>query len=139
MKISRIDLADAASPDRLVTGILKLEPDLPLPVPIDELCLRLDILEIVPLTTEGYEGGLLTSPDKFNGTIMPNKDGSRQRRRFTVAHELEHFLMPSHAPSANGRFLCKLSDMLPLKGSETDKRLRMEVEANRLVLSQTFR
>lgn len=131
MKISRIDLADAASPERLVLEILKHEPTLAIPIPIEELCLRLDILEIVPLTTDGYEGGLLTSADKFNGTILFNEASPKQRRRFTIAHELGHFLMPSHLPSPDGRFLCKLQDMMTLKGGETDKRLKMEVEANR--------
>ncbi|BCG97221.1 MULTISPECIES: ImmA/IrrE family metallo-endopeptidase [unclassified Mesorhizobium] len=131
MNISRIDLADAASPERLVLEILKHEPQLAIPVPIEELCLRLDILEIVPLTTDGYEGGLLTSADKFNGTILFNEASPRERRRFTIAHELGHFLMPSHVPSAEGRFLCKLQDMRALKGGESDRRLKMEVEANR--------
>lgn len=131
MNISRIDLADAASPERLVLDILKHEPQLAIPVPIEELCLHLDILEIVPLTTDGYEGGLLTSADKFNGTILFNEESPRERRRFTIAHELGHFLMPSHLPSTEGRFLCKLQDMRELKGGESDRRLKMEVEANR--------
>ncbi|MBZ9905325.1 hypothetical protein LB557_04790 [Mesorhizobium sp. BR115XR7A] len=37
MNISRIDLADAASPERLVLEILKHEPQLAIPVPIEEL------------------------------------------------------------------------------------------------------
>lgn len=131
MNISRIDLADAASPERLVIEIFKHEPELAIPVPIEELCVRLDILEIVPLTTAGYEGGLLTTADKFNGTILYNEASPRQRRRFTIAHELGHFLMPSHLPSADGRFLCRLKDMMALNGGEADRRLRMEVEANR--------
>lgn len=131
MNIARIDLADAVSPERLVLEILKHEPSLPIPVPIEELCLRLDILEIVPLTTDGYEGGLLTSLDKFNGTILFNQASPRERRRFTIAHELGHFLMPSHIPSAEGRFLCRIQDMRALKGGESDRRQKMEVEANR--------
>ncbi|TPL67552.1 MULTISPECIES: ImmA/IrrE family metallo-endopeptidase [unclassified Mesorhizobium] len=131
MKITRMDLADAGSPERLVLEILKLEPQLPIPVPIEELCLRLDIHEIVPLTTHSYEGGLVTTPDKFNGSILFNEASPRERRRFTIAHELGHFLIPSHVPSAEGRFLCKLQDMRELKGGESDRRLKMEVEANR--------
>ncbi|MFB9981558.1 ImmA/IrrE family metallo-endopeptidase [Mesorhizobium kowhaii] len=131
MNITRMDLADAGSPERLVLEILKLEPQLPIPVPVEELCLRLDIHQIVPLTTQGYEGGLITTPDKFNGSILFNEASPRERRRFTIAHELGHFLMPSHVPSAEGRFLCKLQDMRELKGGESDRRLKMEVEANR--------
>jgi hypothetical protein len=38
MQISRIDLADKGSPEGIVMAILKAEPDLPIPVPIEELC-----------------------------------------------------------------------------------------------------
>lgn len=38
MQISRIDLADKGSPEGLVMAILKSEPSLPIPVPIEELC-----------------------------------------------------------------------------------------------------
>ncbi|MGX5851386.1 ImmA/IrrE family metallo-endopeptidase [Mesorhizobium sp. PL10] len=131
MNITRMDLADAGSPERLVLEILKLEPQLPIPVPVEELCLRLDIHEILPLTTKGFEGGLITTPDKFKGTILFNAASPRERRRFTIAHELGHFLMPSHVPSAEGQFLCKLQDMRELRGGESDRRLKMEVEANR--------
>jgi Zn-dependent peptidase ImmA (M78 family) len=131
MSVSRIDLADATTPERLVLDILKHEPNLKIPVPIEELCFQLDITEIVPLTTKGYEGGLITPVDKFNGSILFNEQSPRTRLRFTIAHELGHFLMPSHVPSEEGRFLCRLQDMLALKANEGDRRQKMEVEANR--------
>lgn len=131
MTVGRIDLADAATPEKLVLEILRHEPDLKIPVPIEDLCRQLDIIDILPLETEGYEGGLITSADKFEGSILYNRTSPRRRRRFTIAHELGHFLMPSHIPSAEGRFLCKMSDMLALQAGEADKRMRMEVEANR--------
>jgi IrrE N-terminal-like domain len=56
---------------------------------------------------------------------------SRQRRRFTLGHELGHFLMPSHVPDAEGRFLCSQRDLLLLSAKEGDRRARMEIEANR--------
>jgi Zn-dependent peptidase ImmA (M78 family) len=131
MTVSRIDLADAATPEKLVLEILRHEPDLKIPVPIEDLCRQLDIVDITPLDTDGYEGGLITPADKFEGSILYNRLSPRRRRRFTIAHELAHFLMPSHIPSADGRFLCKMSDMLAMQAGEADKRLRMEVEANR--------
>jgi hypothetical protein len=36
MQISRIDLADKGSPEGIMMAILKAEPDLPIPVPIEE-------------------------------------------------------------------------------------------------------
>jgi Zn-dependent peptidase ImmA (M78 family) len=131
MSVSRIDLADAATPDRLVLEILKHEPDLPIPVPVEALCHQLDISDIKPLQTAGYEGGLITDRDKRDGVILVNAHSPKKRRRFTTAHELCHFLMPSHVPSAGGQFLCSQEDMFRLSTKESDARSRMEVEANR--------
>lgn len=129
--ISRIDLADATTPERLVLEIFKHEPDLKIPVPIEVLCKQLDIFAIIELKTSGYEGGLITDPDKHTGTILYNKASPRRRRRFTIAHELGHFLMPSHIPSDDGKFLCSQADFFSLSRNELDRRLRMEAEANR--------
>jgi Zn-dependent peptidase ImmA (M78 family) len=131
MSVSRIDLADAGSPEKLVTLILKAEPNLPIPVPIKDLCGQLDIGNIQPLETEGFEGGLITDPERSSGVILVNEASHPYRRRFTVGHELAHFLIPTHMPDKPGRFLCSREDMMRLSAKETDRRSRMEVEANR--------
>jgi Zn-dependent peptidase ImmA (M78 family) len=131
MQISRMDLADKGSPEGIVATILKVEPNLTIPVPIEELCRRLDIEDIRALTTDGFEGGLLTDRERSRGIILVKNGVSRQRRRFTLGHELGHFLMPSHVPDTEGRFLCSQRDLLLLKPKEGDRRARMEVEANR--------
>lgn len=130
MPISRKDLADAGSPEALVKRILQAEPNLPVPVPIQELCARLGILGIEDLDTDGFEGGLVTDAKRSEGTILV-KAGGEPRRRFTIAHELGHFLMASHIPDQPSRFLCKSSDLLRLTAKEGDQRQRTEVEANR--------
>ncbi|MGY3413472.1 Zn-dependent peptidase ImmA (M78 family) [Bradyrhizobium sp. GM5.1] len=131
MQITRMDLADKGSPEGIVMAILKAEPNLSIPVPIEELCCRLDIIEIQELTTAGFEGGLLTDRERSNGIILVKNGGSPQRRRFTLGHELGHFLMPSHVPDTQGHFLCSEKDMLLLDPKEGDRRAKMEVEANR--------
>jgi Zn-dependent peptidase ImmA (M78 family) len=131
MQITRMDLADKGSPEGIVMAILKAEPNLPIPVPIEELCRRLDIIEIRALTTAGFEGGLLTDRERSNGIILVKNGVSPQRRRFTLGHELGHFLMPSHVPDTQGRFLCSEKDLLLLNPKEGDRRAKMEVEANR--------
>jgi Zn-dependent peptidase ImmA (M78 family) len=130
MGVSRIDLADAASPNKIVLEIFKHEPDLPIPVPIEALCGQLDISAIQPLQTAGYEGGLITDRDKSNGIILFNANSPETRKRFTIAHELGHFLIPSHIPSPDGKFLCSQQDMFRLSAGEQVKRHHMEVEAN---------
>lgn len=130
MQISRMDLADAGSPDKIVTAILKEEPNLTIPVPIEELCKRLDITEFQELSSDGFEGGLITDQERSSGIIL-FKAAIKPRRRFTIAHELGHFLMPSHIPSQAGKFLCSRDDMRAMGIKEGTKRQRMEGEANR--------
>lgn len=131
MPVSRIDLADAGSPEKLVTLILKAEPDSPIPVPIEQICKQLDIAEIQPLNTDGFEGGLITDLERSRGIILCNAASHAYRRRFTIGHELGHFLIPTHIPDQEGRFLCSRADMLRLSAKENDRRAQMEVEANR--------
>ena len=126
-----MDLADAGSPEMLVRLILKGEPDLPCPVPIENLCVQLDIESIEVLEIEQFEGGLITDPERSSGVILIRDGVFPSRRRFTIAHELGHFLMPTHVPDAAGRFLCSKADLGKLSAGEGDRRARMEVEANR--------
>ena len=51
--ISRIDLADFTTPERIVDGIIHQVSDLPIPVPVEEIAQMLDIISIEPLTTRG--------------------------------------------------------------------------------------
>jgi hypothetical protein len=129
--VARIDLADAGSPEAIVSAILKNEPALRIPVPIEELCRQLDIEDIVPLTVSGFEGGLFTDTAKSRGTIGFNETRPRQRRRFTVAHELGHFLIPTHVPNSDGQFLCSADDMNIISRVTQERRARVESEANR--------
>ncbi len=130
MPIERMDLADAGSPERLVTLILKGEPDMPMAVPVERLCKQLDIQSIEPLDIDGFEGGLITDSERSSGIILV-KAGPRPRQRFTIAHELGHFLIPTHIPDTLGRFLCSQSDLLTLSAKESERRRSMEVQANR--------
>ncbi|KNY19708.1 ImmA/IrrE family metallo-endopeptidase [Methylobacterium sp. ARG-1] len=130
MLISRIDVADAGSPEALVKRILQTEPNLPVPVPIQELCARLGISRIEDLDTDAFEGGLVIDAKRSVGTILA-KRGGEPRRRFTIAHELGHFLMAHHIPDQPDRFLCKSSDLLRFTAKAGDQRQLREVEANR--------
>ena len=130
-RISRFDLADFTSPERIADAIIRLIPDLPIPVPIDELALMLDIISIEALETEGFEGGLLTDAEKSAGYILVNEASPIQRRRFTIGHELGHFLCPSHMPPTGDQFLCSSEDMRQAFAHESDRAARIEVEANR--------
>ncbi len=130
--ISRFDLADFNTPERIVDGIIRHVSDLPIPVPIEELALMLDILEITELETEGYEGGLLLGDvEKSEGIILVSRASGRRRRRFTIGHELAHFLCPFHKPLSGNEFCCSAEDINLAFARKEDPAARMEVEANR--------
>jgi Zn-dependent peptidase ImmA (M78 family) len=131
-KISRFDLADFASPERIVDGIIRLIPDLPIPVPVEELAQKLDILSVEEMEPEGFEGGLLLADiEKSEGIILVNRASMPQRRRFTVGHELGHFLCPFHKPQSGDEFRCSAQDMQLSFARKEDPVACMEVEANR--------
>lgn len=131
MQIQRMDLGDVGSPEGLIKQILKLEPNLPIPVPIEEFAYQLDIDSIRELTTDGYEGGLITDELRSSGTILVSKSAMKGRRRFTIGHELGHFLIPMHKPVQAGKFLCSREDMRQWSAKDTNAYARMEAEANR--------
>lgn len=135
MLLDRMELADFVTPIKLAQGILKQLPGLKPPVPIEEIALALDITEIRELETKGFEGGLLAFSDKASGVILVNQRSSRQRRRFTIGHELGHFLNPWHEPQSSGGFQCSSRDFLASDVRTSNKAIRMEAEANQFSAS----
>jgi len=133
MRVTRMDLdgKGTGSPEGIVTAILKMETDLSIPVPIELLCQQLDIEKIAELETDAFEGGLITDTTRSSGVVLVNRTRPRKRQRYTIGHELGHFLIPTHIPNADGRFLCSRDDMARLSAKEGERRARMEVEANK--------
>ncbi len=130
MKITRLDFDGVGSPAGIATRIHMLERDLPIPVPIEALCKQLDIVGIETLTTEGFEAALITDALKASGAILVAEGRPRKRRRFSIAHELGHFLIPAHLP-ADGQILCTSADLRRSDQKSAEPRRRMEAEANR--------
>jgi hypothetical protein len=133
MPISRLDLdgKGGGSPEGLVSKILKAKPSLAIPIPIEELCRELDIKSVECHALDGIEGVLITTAERESGLILINETSHRFRQRFTIGHELGHFLIPTHIPGPEGRFMCSRADMLLQHAGEHDRRAMMEVEANR--------
>ncbi len=131
MQLTRLDLDGTGSPEGLVTKILKAEPSLSYPVPIEKLAAALDIKEIAVLETAGFEGSLLIDKYRTAGIILVNKDARGGRRRFTIGHELGHFLIPTHKPVKGDALLCSRDDMRLWSTAEQNTYARMEVEANK--------
>ena len=120
-----MELSDCASPEKLIGVILKHHPQWPRRVPVEELARNVGIVEIRDLDVDEFEGALMTDATKTRGVILVKAGVRDERWRFTVAHELGHFLLPSH----KGDRQCTTAD---LRESRRDtQHQRQEAEANR--------
>lgn len=133
LTIDRSDLADTAQPDKLAELIVaQLLPQLPklLPLPIEDVAKACGIVEIRPLETDAFEGGLIQDEHKEHGFILVKAGQRPDRTRFTIAHELGHFVNFRHvAPPGTERLLCSKADLLA-DGRSLNPRFGMEAQAN---------
>jgi Zn-dependent peptidase ImmA (M78 family) len=120
-----MDLADCGSPERLVEAILKHHPGMPKRVPVEDIARCVGIVEIEDRDMDGFEGALVADPAKTRGAIAVKAGTPRRRRRYTIGHELGHFLIRAHGASMQ----CTSADM---RERRWDTALRKrEYEANR--------
>lgn len=129
--LSRIDLEDVGvNPRRLAEAIHEQLGECPGVVPVKEIAAALDIHEIREEVLTSIEAALVTTPERDCGSILVNLRSGPQRRRFSIGHELYHFLNPFHVPPSPGWFWCSGSDMIAATPSHTDRHTRQESEAN---------
>ena len=131
MKIDRLDLDGVGSPTAIAARIHELVDDMPARVPVEQLCALLDIISITETDTDAYEAALVMDELKASGAILLASGRPEQRRRFSIGHELGHFLIPSHRPHPDHPFSCSLTDLHQLDPKDRDRRRRVEAEANR--------
>lgn len=132
MQLDRIDLADIHDPRRIAREVHlqlgRLEP----PVRVTEIARALGIIEVKQSQFDGFEGMLLTDRVRSRGAILANTRHGAARARFTIAHELGHFLMEWHEFSGPAGFKCSAQDMRETR--EGQREMRQEVEANRFAI-----
>jgi hypothetical protein len=133
LTVDRSELADTAQADVLASLLIKqIAPQLEklLPLPLEEVARACGIVEIQPLETDGFEGGLIQDEYKERGFILVKAGRLPQRTRFTIAHELGHFVNLRHvAPVGSEQLLCSKQDFRedrPTAGG----RHGMEAQAN---------
>lgn len=120
-----MDLADCGSPDALLRVIFDHHADWPQRVPIKELAESVGIIEFQDIEVEGFVGALMTDQAKNKGVILTKVGQPEGRHRFTVAHELGHFLIPSH----EGNRQCTAADLREQRRDTAHR--KQESEANR--------
>lgn len=127
--LDRMELADIGNPRLMAEAVIKLLPDVVFPLPVDEIALALGIRKIEEFETTSFEGALLSNESKSNCAILVRAGVLQTRRRFTIGHELGHYLMPLHFPSAEG-FKCTKSDMSADEAPGQTGRPQWEAQAN---------
>jgi Zn-dependent peptidase ImmA (M78 family) len=133
--LCRMDLDDVgANPARLAEAIHGQLGPVEGPVPVQEIALALDIVEVCCERLTNLEGALLTDPNRSRGAILVNAASGRGRQRYTLAHELGHFLNPYHRPTSADGFTCTRADMAEADTATADRHRRQEAEANRFAI-----
>jgi hypothetical protein len=127
--IDRSVFADLGQPAAIARALLKQIPSLPIPVPIEELALACGIASIDDVDVKSFEGALVAPDHKDSGQILVRSAMGVERRRFTIGHELGHFLNVWHVPP-DGRFECTARDMRADADSAQSGRPKWEAEAN---------
>ena len=112
LALSRIEIESAGSdPRKLARALLAQLPELTGPVPIEAIARALDIVSIEVSRSSGIEGCLQMRPLKSEGQIVVNAKSSPRRRRYTVAHELGHFLNEAAPADHRLGFACTAEDL----------------------------
>ena len=131
MNLSRLDLDGVGAPAAIAARIHELLPDLSPDFAIEDLCRALDICSITLTDTAAYEAALVMDAHKAAGAILLARSSPPKRRRFSIGHELGHFLIPAHMPRAGERFACSCDDLRRGDTGDQDRHRRIEAEANR--------
>ncbi len=114
----------SADPIFAATNLIKAIDNPFFPLDIEEISLNVGIQEVKDMKTDKYEGMLVALPDKSVGYINVNRSIREQtRRRFTIAHELGHFLITTHV----NNYECNSYDT----NNYSDLTKPQEIEANR--------
>ena len=129
LTLDRVEIESAGSdPRRLASALLKQLPDTSSRIPIHDIARALNIVAIEEAPLRSIEGCLQSDAWKSEGQIIVNSASSARRQRYTVAHELGHFLNERHSPTTDVGFACTAEDLGTPRRSGRD--LIQEQEAN---------
>ena len=120
-----MELADCGSPERLLGVIFQHHPTWKPPIDVEAFALSIGILEFRDLEVDGFVGALMTDLDKTKGIILSAKGLGPRRRRFTIGHELGHYLIPAH----RGDKSCTSADLKEIRRDTLHR--QEEAQANR--------
>jgi Zn-dependent peptidase ImmA (M78 family) len=124
IKLDLMEMSDCFTPEQLVQEIYHQCPNLQLPIPVQDIAKAVGIHEIRSMNTDDLEGMLVADDGKNHGVIFYKENSPVGRQRFTIGHELGHFLLLHHGAKQN----CLPSDIKV--NSKIDNIHLLEHEAN---------
>ncbi len=142
LRLDRMTIEEAGPDPRLLAAAIHAQlPDLQGPVPVHEIARALDIVAIREERTKGFEAALVAPEERGEGVIVVNAKSPWQRQRYSIGHELCHFINPAHRPTALvGQFACTSTDLMAsssISGNSPNIKAlhaRQETEANRFAI-----
>lgn len=106
------------------------------PIPVAEIARALDIVEVREGALDGCAGVLITDRQRSRGSILVNNTRGPKAARFSIAHELGHFLLERHELGLEGRMVCTVSDLRESRTmrQQMQQHRKQEVEANEFAI-----
>lgn len=126
ISLDLIEFADLVRPVEIADQILKQNAHIDGAVPLEHIAKAAGIKEIQYVPLNSFEGTLLANDAKTEGVIVINSGTRRQRQRFTLGHELGHFLIPRHGHEMK----CSKADLAAKSVKGMNSRVVIEAEAN---------
>ena len=119
---------------QIIGELLKQQPNITIPIPVEELALAFGIQEVQDQSLKGMQGALVANVEKSKGIILVNSGITNlRRRRFTIGHEVGHFMLPNHG----NEMYCSKGDMSP-KSLKPIEREANEFASELLMPTQLF-
>lgn len=124
IKLDCMLLGDCFTPEELVNEIFRQCPDIGLPIPVEDIAKAVGIVNITALPLSDVEGMLIADEGKSSGAIFFKESSILGRQRFTIGHELGHYLLLHH----NGQQEC-LTTQISFSSNRNSQQI-LEDEAN---------
>ena len=113
-----IDLSDSGNPEKIAKIVRQHIPRTEdVSSDLNKIAQAVGITEIKPINKNGFEGALVSTRSKNEGIILFNIKRNPHRKNFTIAHELGHFLIPSHDENAQ----CTKANMHEYSGAKRNR------------------
>ena len=126
INLDLIEFADLVRPKQIIDEITSQIPNLPIPIPLEEIAAAVGINKIEYAELDGFEGILLANKEKTEGAILINSKSRHHRQRFSLGHELGHFMLPRHGHEMH----CGINDLATKDNKHLSNKQKIELEAN---------